>query len=78
MITVAIIEDNRLVRAGMTHMLNELPAVKVVLAATSFAVALLKATKPRGVLLDVGLQTRNSLRRPEPVPKERADPRVTV
>lgn len=35
MITVAIIEDNRLVREGMTDMLNELPDLKVVLAATS-------------------------------------------
>jgi DNA-binding NarL/FixJ family response regulator len=30
-ITVAIIEDNRLVREGMADMLNELPDVKVVL-----------------------------------------------
>ncbi|HVS60653.1 MAG TPA: hypothetical protein VHE82_08200 [Gemmatimonadaceae bacterium] len=55
MITVAIIEDNRLVREGMTDMLNELPDVKVVLAATSLEAAMLKETNPRVVLLDVGL-----------------------
>ena len=56
MITVAIIEDNRLVREGMRDMLNELPDVKVVLAATSLEAATLKETNPRVVLLDVGLQ----------------------
>jgi chemotaxis response regulator CheB len=42
MITVAIIEDNRLVREGMTEMLNDLPDVEVVLAGTSLDTALLK------------------------------------
>src|SRR5450759_4172734 len=59
MITVAIIEDNRLVREGMTDKLNELPDVKVVLAATSFEAEMLKETNPRVVLLDVGLQDKN-------------------
>jgi DNA-binding NarL/FixJ family response regulator len=45
MITVAIIEDNRLVREGMTDMLNELPDVKVVLAATSLEAAILTPPK---------------------------------
>jgi DNA-binding NarL/FixJ family response regulator len=78
MITVAIIEDNRLVREGMRDMLNELPDVKVVLAATSIEAELLKETNPRVVLLDVGLQDRNSLRLAETVKKEMADSRVIV
>ena len=78
MITVAIIEDNRLVREGMTDMLNELPDVKVVLAATSLETAMLKETNPRVVLLDVGLQDKNSLRLAEAVKKELADSRVIV
>jgi DNA-binding NarL/FixJ family response regulator len=78
MITVAIIEDNRLVREGMTDMLNELPDVKVVLAATSFETTKLKETNPRVVLLDVGLQTRNSLRVAETVNKEMEHARVIV
>jgi DNA-binding NarL/FixJ family response regulator len=77
-ITVAIIEDNRLVREGMRDMLNELPDVKVVLAATSIEAELLKETKARVVLLDVGLQDRNSLRLAETVKKEMADARVIV
>jgi DNA-binding NarL/FixJ family response regulator len=78
MITVAIIEDNRLVREGMTDMLNELPDLKVVLAATSLEAAMLKKTKPRVILLDVGLQDKNSLRLAETVQKEMADSRVIV
>jgi DNA-binding NarL/FixJ family response regulator len=78
MITVAIIEDNRLVREGMTDKLNELPDVKVVLAATSFEAEMLKETNPRVVLLDVGLQDKNSLRLAETVKKEMADARVIV
>ena len=77
MITVAIIEDNRLVREGMTDMLNELPDLEVVLAATSLEAAMLKKTNPRVVLLDVGLQV-NSLRVAETVKKEMADSRVIV
>jgi DNA-binding NarL/FixJ family response regulator len=78
MITVAIIEDNRLVREGMTDMLNELPDVKVVLAATSLETAMLRETNPRVVLLDVGLQDKSSLRLAETVKKELADSRVIV
>jgi DNA-binding NarL/FixJ family response regulator len=77
-ITVAIIEDNRLVREGMTEMLNELPDVEVVLAATSLDVAKLREANPRVVLLDVGLQDRNSLRLAEAVQKEMAGSRVIV
>jgi DNA-binding NarL/FixJ family response regulator len=77
-ITVAIIEDNRLVREGMTDMLNELPDVKVVLAATSLEGSMLKERNPRVVLLDVGLQDKNSLRLAETVKKEMAEARVIV
>ncbi len=78
MITVAIIEDNRLVREGMTDMLNELPDVKVVLAATSLKAERLKDANPRVVLLDVGLGDKNSLRLAETVQKEMSDCRVIV
>lgn len=78
LITVAIIEDNRLVREGMADMLNELPDVRVVLAATSLETDQLKEANARVVLLDVGLQDRNSLRLAEAVQKEMADSRVIV
>ena len=78
MISVAIIEDNRLVREGMVAMLNELPDVEVVLAATGLEAARLRKANPRVVLLDVGLQGRNSLRVAERVQSEMADTRVIV
>lgn len=61
-ITVAIVEDNRLVREGMTEMLNDLADVKVVLAATSLDADQLRALTPDVVLLDVGLRDTQSLR----------------
>ena len=78
MITVAIIEDNRLVREGMTDMLNDLPDVQVVLAATSFETAMLKQANPRVILLDIGLQDSNCLRVAESVQTEIANARVIV
>lgn len=78
MITVAIIEDNRLVREGMADMLNELPDVKVVLAATGFETDLLKNANPRVVLLDIGLQDANCLQVAETVRKEMANSEVIV
>src|SRR6476620_6069193 len=78
MITVAIIEDNRLVREGMTEMLNDLPDVQVVLAANSLESEKLRAAQPRVVLLDVGLQDRNSLRLAETVRQELTESRVIV
>ena len=77
MITVAIIEDNRIVREGMTDKLNELPDVKVVHAATCLEPAMLKK-KPHVVLLDVGLQNKNSVRLAEMVKKEMAESRVII
>jgi DNA-binding NarL/FixJ family response regulator len=77
-ITVAIVEDNRLVREGMRDMLNELPDVEVVLAATSLETEKLKAANPRVVLLDIGLQETNCLRLAETVQKEMADAQVIV
>jgi len=62
----------------MTDMLNELPDVRVVLAATSLEASMLKETNPRVVLLDVGLPDKNSLRLAETVKKEMADSRVIV
>jgi DNA-binding NarL/FixJ family response regulator len=61
LITVAVIEDNRLVREGITDMLNELPDVEVVLAGTSLETDRLKEANPGVVLLDVGLEDADCL-----------------
>jgi DNA-binding NarL/FixJ family response regulator len=60
-ITIAIVEDNRLVRDGISEMLGDLPDFEVVLAATSFETARLKAANPQVVLLDIGLQDADCL-----------------
>jgi len=78
MITVAIIEDNRLVREGIALMLDELPDLKVVLAATTLEVETLKEAKPRVVLVDIGLQDTDCLRVAETVRREMVDSEIIV
>ena len=78
MITVAIIEDNRLVCECMRDMLNDVPDVEVVLAVTSLETPMLKEANPRVVLLDIGLPDTNCLHVAETVRKEMPDSRVIV
>jgi DNA-binding NarL/FixJ family response regulator len=78
MITVAIIEDNRLVCECMRDMLNKVPDVKVVLTATSLETSMLKEANPRVVLLDIGLPDTNCLHVAETIRKEMPDSRVIV
>ena len=78
MITVAIIEDNRLVCECMRDMLHNVPDLKVVLAATSLDTAMLKEANPRVVLLDIGLPDTNCLHVAETVRKEMPDSGVIV
>lgn len=60
-ITVALIEDNRLVREGITSVLNRLGDIRVVASEPSEHEALLGKISPDVVLLDVGLESGNSL-----------------
>jgi DNA-binding NarL/FixJ family response regulator len=60
MITVAIIDDNRLVREALAAMLGRLPDVSVVAAGIADP-AFMDAAKPDVVLLDVGLRDEDSL-----------------
>ena len=62
-IRVLLVEDNRLLREGITAMLNEEPDIPAA-AATGNGDALEQATKlrPQVVLLDIGLRSQNSLR----------------
>ncbi len=62
-IRVLLIEDNRLLREGITAMLNAQPDLRAV-AATGNGDAPEKAEKlrPQVVLLDMGLRSQNSLR----------------
>jgi len=59
-ITVAIIDDNRLVREALAAMLDALTDVHVVTSATADT-AFLTETTPHVLLLDVGLRDQESL-----------------
>ena len=61
MISVALIEDNRMVREGMATLLNKTKDFTVVVAASSADPGLLKEAKPEVILLDVGLWEDDSL-----------------
>ena len=78
MIQVALIEDNRLVREGMVSLLNELPDVRVALAAPIIGPPELREVKPRVVLIDAGLQEENSLHLTRIVKQAMVDAEVIV
>jgi two-component system NarL family response regulator len=70
-IKVLLIEDNRLLREGITAMLNDQPDIKAI-SSTGNGDAFEKAKriKPNVVLLDLGLRSQNSLRIAELIKKE--------
>ena len=61
MISVALIEDNRMVREGMAALLNKTKDFKVVATASGGDPAFLKDADPQVILLDVGLWDDDSL-----------------
>ena len=77
-ITVGIIEDNRLVREGIARMLGELADVRVLFAVSSIEPARLKESSPAVLLLDVGLEDENCLRLAEAVQQEMTATHVIV
>jgi DNA-binding NarL/FixJ family response regulator len=62
-IRLAIVEDNRLLREGITAMIEEQPDLKVVSAFGDCAKAVLdiSLSKPNIILVDLGLRNQNSL-----------------
>ena len=78
MISVALIEDNRLVREGMTTLLNQVADFTVVAAEASAGSAMLKKAKSDVILLDVGLWDDDSLRVAEMVLKEHPEAKVII
>jgi DNA-binding NarL/FixJ family response regulator len=78
MISVALIEDNRLVREGLTAVLNQTADFKVVAAGPSSDSALFADQKPEVILLDVGLWDDDSLRVAATVRKQYPDSRVII
>jgi DNA-binding NarL/FixJ family response regulator len=78
MISVVLIEDNRLVREGMTAMLNQTTDFRVVAAGPSGDPALLRDIQPQVILLDVGLWDDDSLRVAETVRRESPGSKVII
>jgi two-component system response regulator DevR len=75
--TVAVIDDNRLVREALTALLGALPDLRVMASSTADPVFLAEA-KPHVVLLDVGLSDQDSLRVAAAIRKEVPDARIIV
>ncbi|HEX8395107.1 MAG TPA: response regulator transcription factor, partial [Longimicrobium sp.] len=78
MISVALIEDNRLVREGLAAMLDRTADFTVVAAASGGEPARLREAKPEVILLDVGLWDDDSLRVAETLKREYPDSRVII
>ena len=77
-ISVALIEDNRLVREGISALLNQLPDLKVVAGESGDDTAVLRKANHNVVLLDLGLRNGDSLRVAEMVKKELPASKVIV
>ena len=77
-ISIALIEDNRLVREGVAALLNQMPDLRVVAAGAGADTSLLKHVNPQVVLLDLGLRNGDSLRVAEKVKKEFPESKVIV
>lgn len=60
-ITVAFIEDNRLVREGITSLLNRAPDMRVIATELDEDDTFPEGADPRVILLDPGLQHENSV-----------------
>lgn len=75
--TVAVIDDNRLVREALTALLGALPDLRVMASATADP-AFLAEAKPHVVLLDVGLSDQDSLHVAAAIRKEVPDARIIV
>jgi DNA-binding NarL/FixJ family response regulator len=75
--TVAIIDDNRLVREALTAMLGTFPDLRVVASAVADA-AFLATTNPDVLLLDAGLHDDDSLRVAAALKKETPGVKIIV
>jgi len=78
-IRILLIEDNRLLREGITAMLKEQPDMKIVASAgNSDALLRVKKLNPHVVLLDLGLRSHSSLSVVELVRKEAPHAKIIV
>ena len=78
MISIALIEANRLIRQGIAALLNQHPDLEVVAGASGADTSDLKKAKPQVVLLDLRLGHKDSLRIAVQVKKDFPDSKVIV
>ena len=78
MISVALIEDNRMVREGMAALLNKTKDFKVVATASGGDPALLRDASPDVILLDVGLWDDDSLSVAETVKRDHSGAKIII
>jgi two-component system, NarL family, response regulator DevR len=76
MVSVALIDDNRLARRGLTSILSNLPDIQVVAAVSDADVSSLAAMKPDVVLLGLGPGNAHDLALVERVRMEVPDARI--
>jgi DNA-binding NarL/FixJ family response regulator len=76
-ITVAVIDDNRVLREALAAMLAAVADIQVVASAES-DLAFLAATRPHVLLLDVGLPDHDSLHVAAQIRKENPDVRIII
>jgi len=77
-ISVALIEDNRLVREGITALLNQHPDLEVVAECSNGGTLTVGAVSPHVVLLDLGLRNGDSLRVAENVRRDFPETKIIV
>jgi len=78
MISVALVEDNRLVREGLAALLKLTADVKVVAAESSARFALLRTVQPDVILLDVELWDNDSLHVAETIKQQFPQSKVII
>jgi DNA-binding NarL/FixJ family response regulator len=77
-IAIALIEDNRVVREGLTVLLHRVAGLEIVHAGSSADLSPIERANPRVILLDVGLENGDSLDLARRVGMELPDSRVVV
>jgi len=77
-ITIALIEDNRLVRDGIAVLLGRHPDLRIVASASGADTVVLQGTKPQVILLDLGLGHGSSLRVAERIKQEFPESKIIV
>jgi DNA-binding NarL/FixJ family response regulator len=78
MISVALIEDNRLVREGLCALIHRLPDLRVVYAGAGADMVVLRELAPQVLLLDLGLRNGDSLRVAQRVKSEVPEAKLIV